>query len=195
MKFSIFFGDIADAPADAVCTSTNPRLSLMMGTGASVRARGGPEVMHACEGLAPRAPGTVHVTTAGALPHKVVIHCVASDAAHHSSIAVVRSCVVHALAAADAADCATVAMPVLGTGHARLRFADAARAMARTALDTSTHVREVKFVTNAEERVDELRAVLQETAGAAVEVERSATLNAEPDSFWSEEYGLRFDMP
>jgi O-acetyl-ADP-ribose deacetylase (regulator of RNase III) len=195
MKFSIYLGDIADAAAEALCTSTNPRLSLMMGTGASIRARGGPEVMRACEGLAPRDPGTVHVTMAGALPHKAVIHCVASDAAHHSSVAVVRSCVAAALAAADASGCTTVATPILGTGHARLRFADAVRAMAQTAMDASTHVREVKFVTNDEERVDELRTILQEMPGTAVEVERSAKVTAEPDSLWSEEYGLHFDMP
>ena len=33
MKTTIFTGDITDAPADAICTSTNPRLSLVMGTG------------------------------------------------------------------------------------------------------------------------------------------------------------------
>jgi O-acetyl-ADP-ribose deacetylase (regulator of RNase III) len=188
MKFSIYLGDIADAPAEAVCTSTNPRLSLMMGTGASIRARGGPEVMRACEGLTPRAPGTVHVATAGALPRKAVIHCVASDAAHHSSAAVVRSCVAAALAAADASGCATIAMPILGTGHARLRFAEAVRAMAATAMDASTHVRELKFVTNDEERVDELQTILQEMAGALVEVERSARATPEPDSLWTGEY-------
>lgn len=188
MNFSIYLGDIADAPADAVCTSTNPRLSLMMGTGASIRARGGPAVMRACKELAPRAPGTVHVTTAGALPHKAVIHCVASDAAHRSSVAIVRSCVVHALAAADALECATMAMPILGTGHARLRFAEAVRTMAATAFAASTRVREVKFVTNDEERVDELRTILKEIAEVAVRVERSATVSSEPDSLWTGEY-------
>ena len=185
MRFSIFVGDIADAPAEALCTSTNPRLSLMMGTGASVRARGGPEVMRACEGLGPRTPGSVHVTTAGALPHKAVIHCVASDAAHRSSMAVVGSCVANALAAADAAGCATVAIPILGTGHARLCFADAARAMARTALDARTHVREVKFVTNDEECVDDLRALLEGVSRQRIEIERSLQAEPESDSFWS----------
>jgi hypothetical protein len=85
-------------------------------------------------------------------------------------------------------------MPVLGTGHARLRFADAVRAMAATALAANTRVREVKFVTNDDERVDELRAILQEIAGIAIHVERSPKLNDDPDSFWSDAYGLDFDM-
>jgi O-acetyl-ADP-ribose deacetylase (regulator of RNase III) len=194
MKFSIFLGDIADAPAEAVCTSTNPRLSLMMGTGASIRARGGPEVMRACAGLSPRAPGTVHVTTAGALPHKAVIHCVASDAAHRSSIAVIRSCVISALAASDAANCATVATPILGTGHARLRFADAVRAMAQTALDAHTRVGEVKFVTNDEERVDELRDALLEIADPPIDVVRSPQLEEQPASLWSHESPFDFNI-
>lgn len=197
MKLSIFLGDIADAPAEALCTSTNPRLSLMMGTGASVRGRGGSAVSRACEALLEGRQsfpaGSVHATTAGALPHKVAIHCVASDAAHRSSEAIVRSCVANALACADAAGCTSIAMPIFGTGHARLPFAGAARVMARTALDASTLVREVTFVTNDEERVDELRAILQEIAGAPVAIERSPQLESEPESLWSDEYSLHFD--
>lgn len=190
MRFSVFVGDITDAQADALCTSTNPRLSLMMGTGASVRARGGPAVMRACEGLPNLAPGMVHATTAGNLPHKLVIHCVASDASHRSSSAIVESCVVNALACADAAGCTTVALPILGTGHARLRFADAVRAIARTALDATTRVTEVKLVTNDEQRVNELREILERIAGSSIEVQRSTVLEAEPDSLWSDAYSL-----
>jgi O-acetyl-ADP-ribose deacetylase (regulator of RNase III) len=189
MKFSIFVGDIADPPADAVCTSTNPRLSLVMGTGASIRARGGPSVMRACEGLAPLAPGSVHVTTAGELPHKIVIHCVASDGGHRSSASIVRACVTNALASADAAGCTSIAMPIFGTGHARLPFTEAARVMARAALDVTSGVRDMTFVTSDEERVDELRAVL----GRRVEVTRSPKLEEEPESFWSDTYALHFD--
>lgn len=185
MKLSIYLGDIAGAPAEAVCTSTNPRLSLMMGTGAAVRGRGGPEIMRACEGLPPFRAGTVHVTTAGTLPYKAVIHCVASDDAHRSSVAVIRSCVANALAAADAAGCTTVAIPILGTGHARLPFPEAAGAMARTALEAGSAVHEVKFVTNDEERVDELRAVLERETGRKIEIERSQEVEPESDSFWS----------
>ena len=197
MKFSIYLGDIADAPAEAVCTSTNPRLSLLMGSGASVRERGGPDVLRACEALLakqpPLQPGSAHATTAGMLPHKIAIHCVASDAAHHSSETIVQLCVTHALALADAAGCVTVAMPVFATGHARLRFTAAARAMARAALDYATRVREVKFVTKDAERVEDLRKVLQEIAGTRIDVERAAEAESEPDSPWSDEYSL--DLP
>lgn len=192
MRFSVFVGDIADAPADALCTSTNPRLSLMMGTGASIRRRGGPAVMRACEALlAGRKtlpPGTAHPTTAGALPNKMAIHCIASDTSHRSSEAIVRSCTASALACAAAAGCASVAMPILGTGHARLRVTDAARAMVRSAAETPARVERMIFVTNDEEKVPVLRAILQRAAGYSIEVERSRAVEPEEDSFWSGAY-------
>ena len=195
MKLSIFLGDIADAPADAICTSTNPRLSLMMGTGASVRGRGGPAVLQACEAmLAERGStlpaGSVHATTAGALPHKIAIHCIASDNTHHSSEAIIRACVTNALATAGANGCTTIAMPIFGTGHARIRFADAVRAMVQEAFGAKTRVREVKLVTNDEDRVDDMRAVLKELVRARIDLERSPNFDAETNSLWSDDYSL-----
>ncbi len=119
MKISLFMGDLADAPAEALCTSTNPRLSLMMGTGGSVRDRGGFEVLRECEAIVgdkTLAPGSVVTTSAGRLPHKAIFHCVASDANHRSSAEIIRACVVNVLAAADERGCKSVAMPVFATG-------------------------------------------------------------------------------
>lgn len=189
MKFSIFVGDIADAPAEALCTSTNPRLSLMMGTGAAIRRRGGPAVLRAREALLidgkPLPAGTAHPTTAGALPNKVVIHCVASDSAHRSSESIVRSCVAGALACAHALACSSVAAPIFGTGHARLPFAAAASAMARSAIETPSSVEQLIFVTNHEENVAPLRAVLENVTGRPIDIERSEDLEPEADSYWS----------
>lgn len=128
----IFEGDITDAPADAICTSTNPRLSLMMGTGGAVRERGGFQVLRECEQIAggkPLPAGSVHVTAAGALPYKAVIHCVASTETHLTSAPIIRSCVTGAIARAQSAGWATIAMPVFGSGHARFKFEDALGAM------------------------------------------------------------------
>ena len=183
MKISIFVGDIADADAEAVCTSTNPRLSLMMGTGASIRERGGFEILRACEKIvatAAAAPGSAHATTAGRLPHKIAIHCVASDSAHRSSEDLVRLCVGNALACADRSDCASVAMPVFGSGHARVRFERAVTVMAETFRDAPTAVRHVVLVIHDPERVEEARAILQQVLGTAVTISRSEN---EPESF------------
>ncbi|MCA1733520.1 MAG: macro domain-containing protein [Acidobacteria bacterium] len=140
MKVSVFAGDIAEAPADAICTSTNPRLSLMMGTGGSVRERGGFAILRECEALLEaeatrsgrdRLPvGSVWVTGAGALPHQAVFHCVASDARARSSDAVIRSCVQKSVAAAIQRGITSVAMPVFATGHAHVPFDSALASIA-----------------------------------------------------------------
>src|SRR6185369_3811807 len=100
MRVSIFVGDIADAPAEAICTSTNPRLSLMMGTGASIREKGGWDVLRACEAIVKEKPlraGSAVRTTPGALRCKTIIHCVASNESHLTSAAIVQACVRNAL--------------------------------------------------------------------------------------------------
>lgn len=152
MKFSLFAGDIADAEADAVCTSTNGRLSLVMGTGAAIRNRGGFEILRACEEIVrskePQKlePGSAYVTTAGSLPHKIVIHCVASDAAHRSSDAIIDACVTSALLRADEHGCKSVAMPIFGTGHAHAAFAAAVTTMAASLGRAVTSVEKVTLV-------------------------------------------------
>ncbi|HEX2831447.1 MAG TPA: macro domain-containing protein [Thermoanaerobaculia bacterium] len=160
MRISLFAGDITDAPADTICTSTNARLTLMMGTGGSVRERGGFEVLRACEellaqsGRASFAVGSAHRTTAGRLPFKAVIHCVASDPVSHiSSPEIVRACVRNALAHADAVGSTKLAMPVFATGHAHLRFDRAVEAIAAALRETQTNVAEVVLVTNDRERM------------------------------------------
>ena len=164
MKVSVFVGDITDVQADAVCTSTNPRLSLMMGTGGAVRERGGFQVLRECERLTgghSLPAGSAYVTTGGALPYKAVIHCVASDTSHRSSTDIVRLCVKNALARADAARCATVAMPVFGSGHARVRFEQALTAMRDVLRNADTGVEHVIVVVYDADRAETARRLLE----------------------------------
>ena len=164
MKLSVFAGDITDVPADAICTSTNPRLSLVMGTGGAVRERGGFAVLRECEAIvaasAPLRPGSVHVTSAGALPYRAVIHCVASDANHNSSAAIIRACVTNALAAAAQGGWGRVAMPVFATGHAHFRFREALAAMGEALRSAPATVDEVIVVVDDADRVDEVKSVI-----------------------------------
>lgn len=174
MRISIFIGDITEAPAEAVCTSTNARLSLMMGTGGAVRERGGFEVLRACEeilaasGQSSLPLGSAHRTTAGRLPYKAAIHCVASDPVTHlSSPDIVRACVKNALSHAAAIGAKTVAMPVFATGHARLRFDRAVEAMAAALRDAKTSVEEVVVVVENRERAADLARLLPESSRTA----------------------------
>lgn len=162
----MFVGDITEAPAEVICTSTNPRLSLMMGTGGAVREHGGWEILRACEAIVAASPGhglspgSAHVTTAGTLPYKAVIHCVAGDASHRSSEAIIEACVHSALARADEIGCATLAMPVFGTGHARIKFDRALRAMLAPLRRASTAVQQVIIVVLDAERESEARRLI-----------------------------------
>src|SRR5436305_12281958 len=164
MNVSIFVGDIADAPAEAICTSTNPRLSLMMGTGASVREKGGWDVMRACEALVAahgRLPaGSAHATTAGAMSCRTLIHCVASDASHRTSRVVIQACVKNALARAEAAGCRSIAMPLFGTGHARFKFDQALIAMREALQSAPANVHEVVIVVFDRDRAAEAERLL-----------------------------------
>lgn len=184
MRFSIFAGDIADVNAEAICTSTNPRLSLMMGTGAAVRGRGGYEILRACEEIVSREgqlpPGSAWPTTAGSLPSKVVIHCVASDATHRSSENTIAMCVRNALDCAAREGCRIVAMPVFASGHAHMNFRRAVEAMVRTAREASTTVEQIVIVIRDGDDLDIVRAVL----GQHVRVERSEPAAS---SSWADE--------
>lgn len=189
MIASIFVGDIADAEADAICTSTNPRLSLMMGTGASVRGRGGSVISRACEAIVAAEgqlpAGSAHATTAGSLPHKIVIHCVASDVAHHSSTDIVRSCVRNAVRIAKDAGCASLALPILGTGHAHLRFDDAVKAIAEEL--RGAPFERVVLVVNDSDRAGGVRAMVQSVLSGDVPIVKSAR-DEEGGSLWDSEW-------
>jgi O-acetyl-ADP-ribose deacetylase len=172
MKVSVFAGDIADAPADAICTSTNPRLSLMMGTGGSVREKGGFAILRECEAIleAERARsgrdrlpvGSVWVTGAGALPYRAVIHCVASDARTRSSDAVIRSCVGRSVSLAVEKGFASLAMPVFATGHAHFPFESAVASIAEALASGAEGLEEAIVVVRDEAAAESALKVLRQ---------------------------------
>ena len=191
MRVSIFVGDITDVQVDALCTSTNPRLSLVLGTGAAVRGRGGYEILRACEeivrmeGILP--PGSARATTAGSLPYKVVIHCVASDARHQSSDLIVETCVRNALSCADASGCRSVAMPVFASGHASFKFRRSLEVMARTLRDSASAIDHVALVVYDPEQADEAHATVCGVMRREVPIVRSRISVSAPSSWWSDD--------
>lgn len=174
MKISLFVGDLCDVDADALCTSTNPRLSLAMGTGGSVLDRGGYQILRECEAIVEAEfqrsgrrslpAGSAHVTSSGNLPSRIIVHCVASDESHRSSTEIIRDCVRNSLDLADKAECTSVAMPLFATGHARFNVDGALDAMAETLRDTATAVKHVLIVVKdpdrAENAIQRIRAVI-----------------------------------
>jgi O-acetyl-ADP-ribose deacetylase (regulator of RNase III) len=205
MKISLFLGDICDVKADALCTSTNPRLSLVMGTGASIRGRGGYQILRACEGIVETEllrsgrrdlpAGSAHLTTAGNLPSKAVVHCVASDASHRSSPDIVRSCVRNALARAAEAGCKSIAMPLFATGHARFAFDQALQVMAETLRDEPTTIKHVFIVVRDPDRSEEaLRLIRSVIPEAAVDVRRGPQRTDEEPTMWSVDWSERHEL-
>jgi O-acetyl-ADP-ribose deacetylase (regulator of RNase III) len=196
MRISIFAGDLCDVEVEALCTSTNPRLSLAMGTGSSVRDRGGYQILRECEtiveaellrsGLKGLSPGSVHVTGAGDLNSKVIVHCVASDDAHRSSPAIIRSCVINALARADETQCESIAMPVFAAGHAGFRFESALTAMAEALRDTASAVQRVFIVVYDPDRAHDARRIIRSVIpGCEVDVRRGPKRDDSAGSMWS----------
>ncbi len=184
MKISLFVGDLCDAPAAALCTSTNPRLSLAMGTGGAVRGRGGYSILRECEAIAGHGllpAGSAHVTSAGDLSATVIIHCVASDAHHQSSPDIVRACVRNALVRAHEAGCTTIALPVFASGHAGFRFDHSLRLIVEElAGDALAHA---YIVINDPESLDDAVRVVRQ-AGVEPDVLRSPDVRPAERSGW-----------
>jgi O-acetyl-ADP-ribose deacetylase len=192
MKITVFAGDIADAPAEAICTSTNPGLTLVMGTGAAVRDRGGFEILRACEKLVANGPlplGSAHVTTAGKLDAKIVIHCVASDSTHHSSPDIVRACTKSALARAEEQSCRSIALPLFGSGHARLRLEASARTIAEVLRDVRTSVARIYVVAQESDDAEIVQRIVGEIIpGSAPALEVSDRAEAELPGGWMNDW-------
>lgn len=164
MKIRLFHGDLVDAPADAICTSTNPRLSLFEGTGGRVREKGGWSILRECEAILDREKeangqrraklASAHLTSAGTLPFRGIIHCVASDSNHKSSSEIVGWCVRNALTVADRAGFKRLAMPVFATGHAHFGFEESLDAMMAALREAASAVEEVVIVVYEDDRLE-----------------------------------------
>ena len=199
MKISVFCGDLCDVEAEALCTSTNPRLSLAMGTGGSIRDRGGYQILRECEeivetefrrsGRRSLPAGSAHVTTSGELPAKIIVHCVASDAAHRSSADTIRSAVRNALGQADANGCQSVAMPLFATGHAGFSLDRAVIAMAEALRDAVTTVKHIFIVVYDPDRAeDALRLIRSVIPAAEIDVQRGPERGHETPGMWSDDW-------
>ena len=185
MKVELFVGDLLKAPADAICTSTNPWLSLQAGSGGAVRLFGGHAIQEACDALLKEGgrrhfpPGSAHLTHAGGLGFRGIVHCVAIDAFHGSSEEVIGSCVREALALAEREGFAHLAMPVFATGNGRFPLGRAVRAM-QAALHghRGTAVVRVSIAVPDGARADKVGWLLSRPLPVAAGFERDAQLTS-----------------
>lgn len=146
MKVGLFIGNLHEAPADVVFTSTNPALNSIKGADATLRQKGGAELREASRQVLEREQlrtghqqlpaGSAAATGPGELSFQAIVHCVAFDAqgATPESIETsLRNAWDTALGLKPRP--AAVAMPVLAADNGKYEFAGAARLMAHTLHD------------------------------------------------------------
>jgi len=134
MEFSVVQGDIASQSADALVNAAGT--SLQMGSGVAGALRRGAEgpINEAAVSKGPIDLGAAAVTDAYALEADHVIHAAAmphygDGQATEESI---RQATRNALQAAEARDCGSLVLPVLGTGVAGFDFTEGARFICET---------------------------------------------------------------
>lgn len=177
MEAALYIGDICSAPVEVVCTSTNPHLELILGTGGAVRDQGGHSIQQEClaiiteqrarYGRAWIPPGSAVRTSAGKLPYRFIVHCIAIDAFHDSSEETIRSCVREALQICATAEppATSVAMPVLASGHGHVEFESSLHIMADELISSHSPLREVVFVVYEPRHVPKATALLEDVFG------------------------------
>ena len=129
MEFTVIQGDIAAQQADALVNAAGT--SLQMGSGVAGALRRGAQgpINEEAVSKGPIALGEVAVTDAHELDAEHVIHAAAMP--HHgdgqATEQSIRDATRNALERADELGCASLVMPVLGTGAAGFEFETGAR--------------------------------------------------------------------
>ena len=162
MEFTVEQGDIAAQEADAVVNAAGTSLEMGSGVaGALRRAAGGP-IDDAATAKGPIDLGEVAVTDAFDLDADYVIHAAAMP--HHGDGRAtedsIRAATRNALEAAEARDCTSLVIPVLGTGVADMDFADGARYICEELHDyAASTLADVRVITYSDDESETLEAV------------------------------------
>jgi O-acetyl-ADP-ribose deacetylase (regulator of RNase III) len=151
MKFSVVQGDIAAQRADALVNAAGTSLRMGSGVAGALRRGANGPINEAAMAKGPVDLGAAVATDAFDLDAEYVVHAAAmphygDGRATESSI---REATRNALSAADELGCASVVLPVLGTGAAGFDFETGARLVCTTVAaydpETLTDVRVIAF--------------------------------------------------
>ncbi len=155
-------GDIADAKADAIVSSSNYQMQMRSGVSGALRAKGGEVIEAEAMKGGQRALGECIATTAGKLAAKHVLHAVS---AWNEASCVGRS-MQRALLLADELGTRSLALPALGTGVAKVTIETCANAMMTSLkwhhLLGGTRLRDVQIVLADETKLALYREVAEE---------------------------------
>ncbi len=108
--------DITLLDVDAFVFDARPDLVLGAGFGTAIAVRGGPSIQAELKTLAPLGPGRAVVTAAGKLKAKHIVHVVGPRFHEDDLERRLAESVRNALAAAEKAGVARLALPPLGVG-------------------------------------------------------------------------------
>ena len=165
MEFTTVQGDIARQSADALVNAAGTSLRMGSGVAGALRREAGGPINEEAVSKGPVELGEVAVTDAYDLEAKYVIHAAAmphygDGRATRSSI---RDATTNALAKADELGCATVVLPVLGTGAAGFEFAEGAKIVCKAVRDSEPEgVADVKIIAYSDEEFGQLERIADE---------------------------------
>lgn len=147
MKITVVSGDITLQDVEAIVTAANTPLRGGGGVDAAIHAAAGPELLRACQALAPCPAGSAVITPAFRLaPVKWVIHAVGPRYLGPQDAMTLASAYVAALACADTVGARSVAFPSISTGSYDYPAEDAAVVSVAALLSPVTAVETVLLV-------------------------------------------------
>ncbi len=146
LVIEIVEGDITAADTDAIVNAANNHLWMGAGVAGAIKRAGGVEVEREAVAKGPIEVGSAVETTAGALPHRYVIHGAVMGQDLRTDADLIARTTRACLEVGDRLGLASVALPAFGTGVGGFPLDECAEAMVGQARDFSTHAESLKRV-------------------------------------------------
>jgi len=161
-QVTLVVGDIAEAAADAIVSSSNFEMKMRAGVADALRRRGGDEIEAEAMRGGEQPLGSCVATTGGKLAARHVLHAVSA----WNEASCVGRATQRAFLLADELGVHTLAIPALGTGAARVSLEACANAM-MTALRWhvalgGSRLESVRVFLDSDEKRRQFRAVAEE---------------------------------
>ena len=169
-QLRLWHGDICDLEVDAIVTAATPTLWMSTGVGGAVKRRGGDGIEFEAVRQGPAPLGAAIVTGAGTLACRHVIHAVSLDQGRRATAESIDVATRHAMRAADALGCESIAVPALGTGVGGFAMEEAAAIVVtacREELEHAASLQEVIFALKGAAAYQAFEAAITAQAQAA----------------------------
>ena len=162
MRWSVYYGDLLDVPAEGLVCSANVFLNLSGGVGGAFLLRHGPamqDLLHrylADRSIRHVGRGEVIAMPSCGSPYRVVLHAIAVDGFYDSSPEIVTAVTRAALRRAAGLSIRTVALAALATGYGRMSMSDYARGLSPILREEFPPIEQVTIGLRSASDVEEL---------------------------------------